>query len=342
MHLTERQERILSLIIRAYAARPEPVGSKLITEMGLNVSSATIRNEMSVLEELGFVASPHTSAGRIPTESGYRYFVRRLLDETELPEPERRAIAEEFSSGRGDLDNGLRLAVTTLARASQGAALVTRPQSAGAQFKHLELISTQGRLALAVLVLYGGGVRQQMLTLADPLTQDILSACAARLNMICDKLTGEQIRQKSRTLDTPLEREMMELVADTLSDADAPPMIAYRDGLTDVLREFTESDAAQQAVRLMEGQTLLPTITDGHFGEEIGGVQVVIGGDGQLPETRSLSIVLARYGVNNQVTGVLGVLGPTRMRYGRAIASVRYVAGLVSGLIDALYRDEPS
>jgi heat-inducible transcriptional repressor len=341
--LTERQERILALIVQAYVTRPEPVGSKALTELGMNFSSATIRNEMAALEELGFISQPHTSAGRVPTESGYRYFVRRLLDESALSADERRQIAEKFQTHTGDLESGLRLAVATLARTTQGAALVTKPQSAGrqVQFKHLELISTQGRLVLMVLVMYGGSVRQQMLTLAESLSQEALSAVAARFNSQLDRLTGEQIRQKARTLDTVLDREIMELVAETLSEGDGPLSVAYREGLPDILNEFEVSEGVQQAVRVMEEENLLDAIVGEPVGETVGGVKVVIGGEGRWQEVRHLSLILSRYGVNDQVTGMLAVLGPTRMHYGRAIASVRHVAGLMSGMMINFYGGAP-
>ncbi len=340
--LTERQEKILALIVRSYVARSEPVGSKALTESGMNVSSATIRNEMAALEDMGYISQPHTSAGRVPTETGYRYFVRRLLDEGELSAEDRKTIADKFQSHTGDLDSGMRLAVATLARATQGAALVTKPQTSGGQFKHLELISTQGRLVLLVLVMYGGNVRQQMLTLTEPVSQEVLSVTAARLNTLCDRLTGEQIRQKARTMDVALDREMMEVVAETLAGIEAPPAVAYREGLTGILNEFEVSEGVQQAVRVMEEENLLSTIAGEQLGETVGGVQVVIGGEGRWEEVRHLSLVLTRYGVNNQVTGMLGVLGPTRMHYGRAIASVRYVAGLMSGMMVNLYGATPT
>ncbi len=341
--LTERQEKILALIVREYTTRPEPVGSKYLADTGLNVSSATIRNDMVVLEEMGYIASPHTSAGRVPTEAGYRYFVKRLLNEVELSAEEQRGIADEFHKS-ADVQGWMRQAVATLARTAHSAALVTAPYASSSQFKHVELIATQGRLVLMVLVLYGGNVRQQMLTLADSLVQEVLSATASRLNALCDGLTAEQIRLKARTLDSPLEREVIDLIADTMQDADAyQHAIAYRDGLSDVLSEFTESAAAQQALRVLEEHSLIGAIFSEMLGEQsadVQDVQVVIGGEGRWSEIRHLSLVLTRYGVIGQATGMLGVLGPTRMRYGRAIASVRYVAGLMSHLLMDVYTDE--
>lgn len=340
--LTDRQENILALIVRAYVTRPEPVGSKSLTEMGISSSSATVRNEMAVLEELGYISQPHTSAGRIPTETGYRYFVRRLLHDSELTADEQKTIADQFQARTGDLEAGLRLAVATLARTTHGAALVTKPQTASGQFKHIELISTQGRLVLMVLVMYGGTVRQQMLTLAETLAQDALSAAATRLNALCDKLNHDQIRQKARILDTLLDRELMELVAETMTDHDSIPAVAYREGLTGIVSEFEASEGVQQAVRVMEEGSLLGAIVGDQVGAQVGEVKVVIGGEGRWEEIRHLSIVLTRYGVDNQMTGMIGVLGPTRMRYGRAIASVRYVAGLMSGMLVNWYGEPPA
>src|SRR6266852_9140634 len=124
--LTERQEKILALVVHEYINKPEPVGSKYLSERFLtNLSSATIRNDLAVLEELGYLAAPHTSAGRVPTEAGYRYFVKRLLDDSDLPSEERNSIADQFSRAPTDLDEWMRLAASTLARTSRSAALVT-------------------------------------------------------------------------------------------------------------------------------------------------------------------------------------------------------------------------
>jgi heat-inducible transcriptional repressor len=342
--LTERQEKILALVIRTYVTRPEPVGSKSITEMGLNVSSATIRNEMVVLEELGFLSSPHTSAGRIPTETGYRYFVRRLLDDFTLSEEEQRTIADTFQAQSTDLESGLKSAVSTIARTVHGAALVTKPQMQTIrQFKHIELISTQGRMVLLVMVLYGGEVRQQMLTLAEPVSQEVLSAVANYLNQHCDKFTADQLRLRARATDTPLEREILEVIAETMGAGETFPAVAYREGLTEMFTESGEGDAAFQAIRLLEQNTLLGMIVSEAFSDphlsSADDIQVVIGGEGRWQEVRHLSLVLMRYGTEGQVGGILGVLGPTRMRYGRAIASVRYVGGLINGMISEMYGD---
>jgi len=350
--LTERQERILALIVKEYTNKPEPVGSKFLAEHFMtNVSSATIRNDMSQLEELGLLAAPHTSAGRVPTEAGYRYFVKRLLAETErereLTAVERRHIATQFRQTHRDLENWLRLAVVTLAQTVRGAAVATPPLavvSRHSQYKHLALISVQGRRVMMVLVLHNGTVRQQMLTLADALSQEMLTLTANRLNDLCDGLSSEQIRTALHGVDSALEHEVMELVADILDEVDHAPKsvlpIPYREGLTDVLREFPQGEGAEQALRLVEERTLLHSIIAEALDEAIGQVRVVVAGDGRWDEVRHLGLVLSRYGVRNKITGTLVVLGPTRMRYGRAISAVGYVSGLMSSMISDFYGAE--
>ncbi|HVU11685.1 MAG TPA: hypothetical protein VHD90_10415, partial [Phototrophicaceae bacterium] len=164
--LTRRQEEILSCIVRAYTDSPEPISSKyLVEKFNLSLSSATVRNEMAVLEDLGYIAAPHTSAGRIPTETGYRYFVKRLITTGEISTVEKSRISDRLKSIPLASEQWMLLAATMLARTSHVAALVTPPVAETSRFKHLELIAIQGRLVLMVLVLQGGAVHQQMLTL---------------------------------------------------------------------------------------------------------------------------------------------------------------------------------
>ena len=184
--LSERQQMVLSLVIREYTDSATPISSKaLVAKYNLGISSATVRNELAALTDLGYLRQPHTSAGREPTEAGYRYFVQSLIGETELPLAEQRLISHQFYQARGDVDQWMRLAASVLAQHGRGASLITAPRQNVTHFKHLELIATQGRLVLLVLVLSGGEVRQQMLTLAEPVAQPELSAAAARLNAGC-------------------------------------------------------------------------------------------------------------------------------------------------------------
>jgi heat-inducible transcriptional repressor len=340
--LTERQETILGLIIREYIESENPVSSNgLRSAYNLGVSSATIRNEMAVLTEHGYLRQPHTSAGREPTEEGYRYFVQRILGETELPVAEQRLISHQFHQAHGEVDQWMRLAASVLAQHSRVASLVTAPQTEQARFKHLELISTQGRMVLMVLVLDGGEVRQQMLTLAEPVPQAALTETAGRINAMCGGLDAEGVLARAARFAT-LGEEVCRLAADAMSKADAlSTREVYRDGLTSVLaeKEFERSATARQALRMLEERSLLDEFLGQTLSPSVGGVQVIIGGEGYWEELKECSMVLSRYGVSGRATGALGVLGPTRMSYGRAISAVRYVAGLMSELMYEMYGD---
>lgn len=333
--LTERQQQILGLVVRTYVEMGVPVGSmKLVERYDLDFSPATVRNELAVLDQLGYLVQLHTSAGRIPTELGYRYFVQRLMGEFELPQEERQMINHQFHQARLDLDQWMKLAAAVLARASQGASIVTAPRPRTNRFRHLQLISTQGRLVLLILVLYGGEVKQQMLTLAEPLPQPRLSAAADRLNSLFEGHTHDDIAARLSLLEDTLEREVGRLVLDMTRQADSSALSdIYRDGLLNIL----ENESARHAVRLLEERTLLDSVLAETLETDVSGVQVVIGGEGRWQELRECSMILARYGVEEMLSGAVAVLGPTRMPYGRNISAVRYVANLMSGFVNEYY-----
>ncbi len=335
--LTRRQEEILSLIVRTYTQSPEPVSSKYLAEQcGLGVSSATVRNEMAVLEKLGYITAPHTSAGRIPTESGFRYFVKRLLNTSDLSAAERNRIAEKFQSSAASTDQWMRVTAATLARTTRTAALVTAPISETNRFKHLELIAIQGRLALMVLVVVGGTVHQQMLTLAEPVNQARLSEVAAQINALCAGLSANEIHMKSVQLPL-LEREMADLAADLMEQSDNQARLVYRDGLSEIINTFENAEGAQQVVRVFEERAFLNTILNEILTPIVNHVQVVIAGEGRWEELSHLSMVLSRYGIPGQISGAVGLVGPTRLDYGRAISTVRFVSHLMTSMLIKMY-----
>ncbi|UCE00755.1 MAG: heat-inducible transcription repressor HrcA [Chloroflexota bacterium] len=337
MDLGERQKLILALVIRDYIDNAQPVGSKtLVDKYGLNFSPATVRNEMVALTEVGLLRQPHTSAGREPTEEGYRYFVRQLMGQTDLSPQTKRMITHQFYQAGQNIDHWLRLAASILAHQSQAAALVTAPHPEKARFKHLELISTLGRQVLMVLVLTGGEIRQQMLALAESVSQETLSAAAARLNQLCLGLKTDAIAKLVPQME-PLEQDVLNLVIDEMERSSAVLSgEVYRDGLSNVLLEpeFAEIDLARRALRVFEERTFLQDLlTSTVLTTSVGGVQVLIGGEGTWEELRECSVILGRYGVPGLATGTLGVLGPIRMSYGHTISTVRFVADLLSDLV---------
>ncbi len=340
--LTPRQRTVLGLVVREYVKSTDPVSSRvLVDEYGLNVSTATVRNELARLEEMGYLTHPHTSAGRVPTPKGYNHFVERLLGDAELPLTERRTIAHQFHQARRDFGQWMPLAASILAQTAHGASLVTAPQAAQSCYKHLQLISTQGRLVLLVLVLRGGTVKQQMLTLVEPLNQEDLNEASDRLNQLFTGLAADDIQVRIAELPS-FEANVAGLVAGMMHRSDARTAgDVYRDGLSAVLQqpEFSEGEHAQGLVRVMEERSFLEAVLTDALSPEVGSIRVLIGGEGRWDELRACSLVLGRYGVAGFATGALGVVGPTRMLYDRAISAVRFVSGVLSDMVYDMYAE---
>jgi heat-inducible transcriptional repressor len=360
-NLTKRQEVILSLIVREYVEKPNPVSSKLLVEeYDLNVSSATVRNDMAVLEEAGLITSPHTSAGRVPTEDGYRYFVQRLIRDPDLTVDERRMISHQFHQTGVDVEKSMQLAANVLAQSVRTASLVTSPRLPNAEFKHLQLISTQGRMVLMILVVEGGDFRQQMLNLAEPVSQERLTATSQRVNALCAGHTSAEIRQMAGEQPT-LEAEVMEMAADLIDRLGGRTRIVYTDGLMhmldthmqfetlgeggaeEALKGVPEVDTAgaRQTLRLLEDTRLLEDVITDVVEPDMQGVLVVVSGDDRWEDLSHTSMILSRYGADGRATGALGVIGPTRLPYGRAVAIVRYMANLMSTIVSDAYGASP-
>lgn len=343
--LTRRQEELLAMIVRAYSENPEPVSSKYLADQpNVTFSSATVRNEMAHLEELGYLTAPHTSAGRIPTTQGFRYFVRGLIERATLGDVEQEIMTQKLNAAPNALDQWMRQAATLLARNSASASIVTSPSVEQSRFKHMELINIQGRLTLMVLVLQGGVVHQRMLNLAEPIPQARLSELANRLNRVCADLNAAQMLVKARQM-SELEREVTEIAAEVLQRSGSQPIqTVYQDGLSDIIKNFPDQDAAQQAVRVYEEPAFLDLLVREVLDpDNQQGVQVIIAGDGRYEELNQLSIVISRYGERSGLSGALGVFGPTNLNYGRAISTVRFIASKITDkLADLTERPAPN
>ncbi len=338
-NLTERQQTVLRLIIQEYVQSAAPISSKLITDgFNLGVSSATIRNEMAALEELGYLMQPHTSAGRVPTERGYRYFVEKLMEKVDLPDTEQRTITHQFHQARLELDQWLRLSAAVLAHASSNAALVTAPKSVRCRVKHLELISIRDQVILLILVLQGGTVKQQILTLDTPADQDQLSLLARQLTDSWKDLDVGEIVGTLMPVDY-LGLKVRDEVIKTMRRIDTRRSSdIYHDGLLNILTqpEFRDSEGVEQIIRAIEERRFVEQLVSEVLHQ--GGVKIIIGGEGKWQEFSEVGIVIARYGIDDNIVGAMGVLGPVRMPYERTVSVVRYVSRLMSDLIGDLYQ----
>ncbi|MGV8025905.1 MAG: heat-inducible transcriptional repressor HrcA [Anaerolineaceae bacterium] len=335
--LTNRQQKILSLVIHEHIRSAEPIASnRLVSDYNLDLSSATVRNEMAFLTETGFLRQPHTSAGRVPTEEGYRYFVGNLMRNTTLPEDARRTISHQFYQSRNDISNWMHLAASILANQSKAASLVTSPHPEQVRFKHLELIATHSTQILGVLVLEGGEIHQNVFATDVPVNQEDLSHVSNRLSALFSGKDRHAI-QKLENQYSDLEKSILDwflLEMEQTENMTAGEVIL--DGLTNVLAEpeFMESDDARKALKLIEERTLLQDlISRSGFKDQPNGVQVLIGGEGTWDELKQMSIIMAKYGLPGVATGTLGVFGPIRMSYGHSISIVRFLSSLLSDFV---------
>ncbi|HLZ60732.1 MAG TPA: heat-inducible transcriptional repressor HrcA [Ktedonosporobacter sp.] len=345
--LSQRKQQILRALVEEYIHTATPVASEtLVRKYGLRLSSATVRHELAGLEEANLIHQPHTSAGRVPTDLGYRYFVEHLMQESALSLDEQRLIRHQFYQVQDQLDQWVRLTASVMARLLHSAAVMTAPRSNEGRLKHFEVLSVTELSAHLVLVLVDGTVKQQRLLLETPIQQEELSAAAARLNKIFQNKAAADINELLSINDpSPLERligttivRMLEQHGDMLGD------MFYREGVINILDqpeysrmgpEEERSERVRNVMEVLEQNRLLPALASQLRVSD--GVQVIIGGENEWYEMKDVSLVVARYGQEGKVGGLLGVVGPTRMQYGRAIAVVRYMTQVMNELLDEVY-----
>lgn len=337
--LLPRKEVILRILVSEYVTSANPVGSATIArKYNLGVSPATIRNEMAELEENGYITHPHTSAGRVPADKGYRYYVECLMEETELPLAEKQTIRHQFHQAAAELEQWSRLAAAILAHCVENAALVTQPKATPCHLKRVELVTLQEFLTLLIIVLQEAKFKQQMLTLEEAIPQEELTRIANRLSAEYNGLTTWDISHRALGA-SPLEEQVQRAVIQLMALEDQETFEdMYIDGLRNLFSqpEFARSGRLLELLRLFEERRVLRNILSyGLMGE---GVQIVIGGENSEDTMKELSVVLTQYGASNKARGVLAVMGPTRMRYARAISSVRYLSSLMNELLEGAYR----
>jgi heat-inducible transcriptional repressor len=245
-------------------------------------------------------------------------------------------ISHQFYQSRQDVEQWMRLAASILANHSRAASLVTAPYPEQVRLKHVELIATRGRQVLMVLVMFGGEIHQHIMTLNEPVAQEQLSETSRRLTQ---QIQGKDIASLKalHSQQNGLDYDFMGWIIKEMEQIDAITAgEVYLDGLTNVLEEpeFTGSVEARRAIRLLEERSQIQELLQQALAADtVGGVQVLIGGEGSWDELRQCAIVLSRYGMPGLVTGMLGVVGPMRLPYGRTISTVRFLSGLLSDLV---------
>jgi heat-inducible transcriptional repressor len=339
-----REQAILRAVIEEYVTSATPVGSvALVERYGLGVSSATVRAILAELESAGYLSHPHTSAGRVPTDAGYRYYVESIVDAPPLTPVEQLMIRHQFGQVEFASEHWFRLAATTLASLTRAAGLATPAKPRAARVRRVDLVTIQERLASLILVLREGTVKQILLTLDVPADQNTLSTAANRLNHLFADRTARQIDASLERFDPDdpanvLVRKVAERIARIMREFDSAMIEElFSDGLLNVMEapEFAQSDKLRRVFSALENRSylgeLMRTVEGG------GGVRVFIGHENEPADMRDVSLVLAPYGRPGRAIGVVGVLGPTRMSYPHAIGTVSFVSGLMNELVDHLY-----
>jgi heat-inducible transcriptional repressor len=344
--LTERQRSVLRVVVEDYLLTAVPVGSKaLVHRYALGVSPATIRSAMAELEALGLLTHPHTSAGRVPSDLGYRLYVESLMRESELDRADRLMIRHQFSQVQLTSDEWLRLAASILAGSTRSASVVTPARSRRARFGHVQLVALADGNRLMVLVHGDGNVEQRRLDRAAlekampgaSVDQAELDGAASVLNAELAGLSASQVRRRLARL-APLAARVAETVAQMLEEADAVIVEdVFTDGIVNVLEqpEFAEGSKLRPILEVLQRsdflEQLVPVLA------RRGGVHVIIGHENSNDAMHEVSLVFAPYGAPDRALGLLGVLGPTRMPYPRAIPTVRYLSTLMNELINSEY-----
>ena len=325
--LDDRKLAVLRAVITDYVRHSEPVGSKVLVERHhLDVSPATIRNDMAALEEEGYLTQPHTSAGRIPTDKGYRLFVDRLATVKPLSAAERRAIST-FLAGAADMDDVIARTVRLLAQITQQVAIVQYPVVSTAVVRHVDLIQLHPGRGLVILVTSTGRVVQAPVDLPVAATTDDLAVTAARIAVA---VRDRHASDAARSLDS-LVTDPVPLLAATAGAARAlldvePPTRVVVGGVPNLSRFGDEFETTVKPVlEALEEQVVLLRL----LGEAHADVTVRIGQENEMAGLRSTSVVASGYGMADDVWAMLGVVGPTRMDYPSTMASVKRVARYV-------------
>jgi len=332
--LGDRQRDLLRAVIREYIATAQPVASAaLVRKYRLDLSSATVRNELAALEEFGLLMHPHTSAGRVPTDLGYRYFIESLMPRPSLQPEEQVTVSHQFQQALSNTSEWLRLAASTLARLTTEAAIVTPPAVGRATLRHVEVIPISERRALVVVVFEGGAVAQQLLDLRIATTPDQLRSLSARLTEALATRDAAGVRSATAG-ETGVNAEVAAAIARALDEHDAARTHdVYTDGIQNILAqpEFAAGGRMRDMLRLLEDHTRLVDLLPPTLGDDE--VHIAIGSEHRLEPLRGCSLVFGRYGGGTEYLGYVGVVGPTRMDYARTIGAVRYVGSLMSDLV---------
>ena len=340
LSLRERDKLILRTLIQEYISSAEPIGSRTISKhMGQGLSPASVRNVMADLEDMGFLWQPHTSAGRVPTEKAFRFYVDYLLKVRKLDRREREKIRERFLPSRLDAEELLRQTALILSVLSDYVGVVVISDLTLGVLKHIQFLRAGKDQVLAILISSAGIVQHKIIYEADEFTQEDLDKAGRYLNSEMAGLTLPEIRQKilkqmqeEKTRFDALLNRALKLGEKAITDMEGTDV--YVEGKLNIFREpeFADVEKMKAIFKAFEEKSKVLRLLDKSL--QAHGLNIFIGSENQLEESRELSLVSSSYQGGTRVLGALGVIGPTRMNYARTIAVVDFVAGLVSELLE--------
>ena len=326
--MEDRKQAILRAVVHEFTTSAMPVGSQALqTRYFVNLSSATIRSELAELSDLGYLTQPHTSAGRMPTDSGYRYFVDFLMDLEKVPERVSAFITQELRTAPNDVQGMVEKVAMTVAAVTQNASVASAPHGSQARIKHLDLVSLEPKEVLLILLLEGNLLRQQVVNISHPATQAQLTKLGASLNEGLIGRASDEVRHHYDTARLGLEKELLGRVVAVLDlyEKGSEGLVVH-DGVRNLVRqpEFAQSSQLQQVLEVLEETRYLTLLLRQLIGDS--DLQIVIGSENSSSQLRGCAVVLTTYGPSNRLKGVLGVIGPTRMAYSQTVARLQAVA----------------
>jgi heat-inducible transcriptional repressor len=334
MDAVDRRAAVLRAIVEEYVQTAQPVASQSIAQSrSMGVSSATVRNDMTQLEREGYIVQPHTSAGRIPTDQGYRYFVDHFTKAGSLPVNQRRAVADFFASAHSALEDLLHETSQLLARLTSHAAVVVGPQFDAARVRSAQLVALQPELLLAIAVLSNGSIEKEVISNAGEFDDAQIGRASAVLDATLreQSLGGASIAVSA---GDPVVDELVRLGVEALArraTSGAEPL--YVGGASRIVGEqnaFATAERASRLLEMLEQQVVVVSLVRDLLDQ---GVTVSIGAENEVDDLRDCSLVLAPYRVDGQMAGTVGVLGPTRMDYQQALAAVAAVSQQLGKLL---------
>lgn len=337
--LDERKTKILKAIIKNYLDTGEPVGSRTISKYtDLHLSSATIRNEMSDLEELGYILQPHTSAGRIPSDQGYRFYVDNLIAEKNQEINEMQNLVIEHTER---MEKVLKKVAKLLANNTEYAAMITGPQYHRTKLKFIQLSRVDAGQLLCVIVLEGNIVKNKMLSLEEALTDEQMLKLNILLNTSLNGLSIEQINlgtisalKDQAGIHSRIVGDVLDAVAEAIGEDE--DLQIYTSGATNIFKypELCNSEKASEFISAFEEkQALANMITDKFADQEPGtGIQVYIGDESPIKTMKDCSVVTATYELGEGITGTIGIIGPKRMDYEKVLNNLKHLKKQLDGI----------